>query len=77
MRLQYYATLAVLSPEPRFGFKWNVSDRFRIKGAAGMYSQNLIATNNDRDVVNLFYGFITAPDDIPKRSPPKMATCVR
>ncbi|MEO7080499.1 MAG: hypothetical protein ABIY71_03190, partial [Flavobacteriales bacterium] len=66
IRLQYYATLAVLSPEPRFGFKWNVSDRFRLKGAAGVYSQNLIATNNDRDVVNLFYGFLTAPDDIPK-----------
>lgn len=64
-RMQYYATLAVMSPEPRFGFKWNVSDRFRIKGAAGLYSQNLIATNNDRDVVNLFYGFITAPDDVP------------
>src|SRR5690606_4151792 len=66
LRLQYYATLAVLSPEPRFGFKWNVSERFRLKGAAGLYSQNLIATNNDRDVVNLFYGFITAPDDIPR-----------
>src|SRR5690606_27601034 len=30
LRLQYYATLAVLSPEPRFGFKWNVSERFRL-----------------------------------------------
>ncbi|MCO6482442.1 MAG: carboxypeptidase-like regulatory domain-containing protein [Flavobacteriales bacterium] len=66
IRLQYYATLAVLNPEPRLGFKLNVTDRFRVKGAAGLYSQNLIATNNDRDVVNLFYGFITAPEDIPK-----------
>lgn len=66
LRMQYYATLAVLSPEPRLGVKWNVSERFRLKGAAGLYSQNLIATNNDRDVVNLFYGFITAPDDIPR-----------
>lgn len=66
IRMQYYATLAIMSPEPRFGFKYNVNDRFRVKGAAGLYSQNLIATNNDRDVVNLFYGFITAPEDIPK-----------
>lgn len=65
IRFQYYATLAVMSPEPRLGFKWNISDRLRFKGAAGMYTQNLIATNNDRDVVNLFYGFITAPDDLP------------
>lgn len=64
-RLQYYATLAITSPEPRLGVKWNVSDRFRIKAAVGKYSQNLIATNSDRDVVNLFYGFITAPEDIP------------
>ncbi|MCI1753127.1 MAG: carboxypeptidase-like regulatory domain-containing protein [Flavobacteriales bacterium] len=65
VRLQYYATLAVLSPEPRLGVKFNLSDRLRLKGAAGMYTQNLIATNSDRDVVNLFYGFITAPSDIP------------
>jgi hypothetical protein len=74
MRLQYYATLAVLSPEPRLGFKFNLSDRLRIKGAAGIYSQNLIATNNDRDVVNLFYGFLTAPDDIPKTLTTKNGT---
>ena len=66
LRFQYYATLAVMNPEPRIGFKVNVTDRFRIKGAGGLYSQNLIATNNDRDVVNLFYGFITAPEDIPR-----------
>ena len=66
LRLQYYATIAVLNLEPRIGVKFNVSNRFRLKGAAGRYSQNLIATNNDRDVVNLFYGFLTSPDDIPK-----------
>jgi hypothetical protein len=65
IRLQYYATLAVFSPEPRLGIKFNVTDRFRLKGAGGMYTQNLIATNSDRDVVNLFYGFLTAPTDIP------------
>ena len=31
-----------------------------------MYSQNLIAANSDRDVVNLFYGFLSGPDDAPK-----------
>ncbi|MFT3886106.1 MAG: TonB-dependent receptor [Flavobacteriales bacterium] len=61
----YYATLGVLSPEPRLGLKWNITDFLRVKAAAGRYSQNLIAANSDRDVVNLFYGFLTAPDDIP------------
>jgi hypothetical protein len=64
-RLQYYASLAEASPEPRIGAKLNVTDNFRLKGAAGMYSQNLIAGVSDRDVVNLFYGFLSAPDNSP------------
>ncbi len=66
IRLQYYSSLAEFSPEPRLGIKWNVSDKFRLKFGAGMYSQNLIATSSDRDVVNLFYGFISGPDNLPK-----------
>ena len=29
-----------------------------------MYSQNLISANSDRDIVNLFYGFISGPDNL-------------
>lgn len=64
-RLQYYASLSNISPEPRLSFKYNITPHIRIKGAAGMYSQNLIAANSDRDVVNLFYGFLSGPDDAP------------
>ncbi|MGB0423310.1 MAG: TonB-dependent receptor [Flavobacteriales bacterium] len=65
MRLQYYSSLGQFSPEPRLGVKYKVSPRFRLKGAAGMYSQNLIAANSDRDVVNLFYGFLNGPQNLP------------
>ncbi len=65
-RLHYYASLSVANPEPRLGFKWNISDNFRFKLAAGRYSQNLVAANSDRDVVNLFYGFLSAPDNLPR-----------
>ncbi|MEZ5058951.1 MAG: TonB-dependent receptor [Saprospiraceae bacterium] len=61
-RLQYYASQATASPEPRFGFKYNVTDGFRIKGAAGWYSQNLVSSVNERDVVNLFVGFLAGPE---------------
>ncbi|HQQ94874.1 MAG TPA: TonB-dependent receptor [Bacteroidia bacterium] len=61
-RAQYYATLAVFSPEPRIAAKYNVNKRFRLKGAAGLYSQTLMSASSDRDVVNLFYGFINAPE---------------
>lgn len=66
LRLHYYASLSVANIEPRFGFKWNISDNLRFKLAAGRYSQNLVAANNDRDVVNLFYGFLASPEDLPR-----------
>jgi hypothetical protein len=65
-RLHYYASLGEASPEPRLGIKYNLSDNFRLKLAAGMYSQNLIAANSDRDVVNLFYGFLSGPENLQK-----------
>ncbi len=63
-RVHYYASLATISPEPRLGFKYNITDNFRIKGAGGLYSQNLLSATSDRDVVNLFYGFLSGPDNL-------------
>jgi len=63
-RVQYYASLAEISPEPRLGYKYNVTDKFRLKMAVGMYSQNLISANSDRDIVNLFYGFLSGPSNL-------------
>ncbi len=65
LRLQYYASLSALSLEPRLSVKYNVAKNFRLKMAAGMYSQNLVSTTYDRDVVNLFYGFISSPQNLP------------
>ncbi len=61
-RLQYYATLGVTSPEPRIAMKVNLTPKIRLKGAGGFYSQTLMGANSDRDIVNLFYGFINAPE---------------
>ena len=65
-RVQAYASLSEVSPEPRLAIKYNVNDWFRIKAAGGYYTQNLIAANSDRDVVNLFYGFLSGQADLPK-----------
>ncbi len=62
MRLQYYATLNFLSPEPRASLKFNFTRKIRFKAAAGIYSQTMFSANSDRDVVNLFYGFVNGPD---------------
>jgi hypothetical protein len=63
-RLHYYATLSTFSPEPRLGVKFNATSNLRFKFAGGLYSQNLIAANSDRDIVNLFYGFLSGPEDL-------------
>ena len=65
-RLQRYASLQENSPEPRIRLKYNLTKRFRFKGAAGLYSQNLMSAVSDRDVVNLFYGFLSGPENLPK-----------
>lgn len=65
-RVQYYASLGNISPEPRLGIKFNANEKFRLKFAGGMYSQNLISAISDKDVVNLFYGFLSGPDNLQK-----------
>lgn len=67
LRIQWYASLANVSPEPRLAAKYLLTDHIRLKLATGVYSQNLIAANSDRDVVNLFYGFLSGPDNLPRR----------
>jgi len=62
-RISFYPSLGATEPEPRIGLKYNISDRIRFKAAAGIYTQNFISTKSDRDVVNLFTGFISGPDD--------------
>jgi len=63
-RLQYYANINVVSPEPRLAAKYAVSKNIRLKFATGLYSQNLISTTSDRDVTNLFNGFAVNPSGV-------------
>ncbi len=63
LRLQLYPSQTSTNIEPRFGAKYNATDFFRIKLAGGLYSQNLIGSVNEQDVVNLFVGFLTGPEE--------------
>ena len=45
---------------------YHIMKAVRFKGAAGMYSQSLMSASSNKDVVNLFYGFINGPDGLPK-----------
>lgn len=65
VRFHYYGSLSELSVEPRLGLKYSITEDFRFKASGGKYSQNLVAANSDRDVVNLFYGFLSGATDLP------------
>lgn len=65
LRLQRYASIFANRLEPRLRMKYNLTDRVRFKSALGYYSQNLMSAVSDRDVVNLFYGYLSGPDDLP------------
>ncbi len=65
-RLQYFASFNNLSPEPRLQGKVNFTKKIRMKFAGGLYSQSLMSASSDRDVVNLFYGFINGPENLPE-----------
>jgi hypothetical protein len=66
LRLHYYATLKNFSPEPRLDMLFNANEKLRFKMATGIFSQNLISSNSDRDVVNLFYGFLSGSSNLPE-----------
>ncbi|MCC6818981.1 MAG: TonB-dependent receptor [Bacteroidia bacterium] len=66
MRVQYYASLGNTSLEPRVNGKYLINSRLTVKGGVGKYSQNLLSAFSDRDVVNLFYGFLSGPDNLQK-----------
>ncbi|MCQ2270019.1 MAG: TonB-dependent receptor [Bacteroidales bacterium] len=63
-RLQYYTSLSKVSPEPRLAIKYNITKNIRLKLSGGMYSQNYISVTSDRDVVNLFYGYVSSPSSL-------------
>lgn len=63
LRVQFYASQPALAIEPRLGLKYNITKGFRLKAAGGFYSQNLISTVNELDVVNFFVGFLAGPSE--------------
>ena len=66
LRLQNYTSLGETSLEPRLGLKYNVNEKFRLKSSFGKFSQNLMATSSERDVVNLFSGFLSSTNSLPE-----------
>ena len=68
MRLQYYPSLGDANFEPRLQYRLTLKkQKLYFKMAVGRYSQNLLSASSDRDVVNLFYGFLSGPNNLPNQ----------
>ncbi len=67
VRATVFASVQEVRLEPRLSVKYNFNEDLRAKAAAGLYSQDLMSARSDRDVVNLFYGFLSAPAELQNR----------
>ncbi len=63
-RFSHYASLDESYFEPKLSLKYNINGNFRLKAALGQYSQSFIDTKSDRDIVNLFTGYLTTGPDL-------------
>jgi len=66
IRFQNYTSLGELSIEPRVGLKYSITERMRVKSSFGIFSQNLMSTSSERDVINLFSGFLASTNSLPE-----------
>lgn len=64
LRVQVYASLNTVSPEPRLGLKYNANENLRFKFSGGRFSQNFTSASSDKDIVNLFNGLLSAPTNV-------------
>ena len=59
--LDYKKYTLGMSPEPRLGIKYIISEKMRFKLChLDFIPENILSTNSDRDVVNLFTGIISS-----------------
>lgn len=63
IHIHYYNNQVRAQLEPRIRAKLNFS-RVSLSAGAGIYSQNLLSAASDRDVVNFFQGFLSAPSGV-------------
>lgn len=63
-RAQAYASRSTVSPEPRLGLKYNMTEKMRLKFSGGRFSQNFTSASSDKDVVNLFNGLLSSPTNL-------------
>lgn len=63
VHIHYYNNQVRAQLEPRLRAKLNLN-RVSLSAGAGLYSQNLLAAVSDRDVVNFFQGFLSAPTGV-------------
>ena len=65
LNIHYYSSESHLAIEPRLQFKYNLNSVVSLNFATGLYSQDLISTVAEQDIINLFQGYYTGTNLIP------------
>ncbi len=64
IRVQVYSSISEITLEPRIAAKYNATEKFRLKLSGGRFTQNFTSASSDKDIVNLFNGILTAPQNV-------------
>ncbi|MEY4520992.1 MAG: hypothetical protein RIT10_177 [Bacteroidota bacterium] len=64
IRVQVYSAISEITLEPRIAAKYNATEKFRLKLSGGRFTQNFTSASSDKDIVNLFNGILTAPQNV-------------
>ena len=64
VRVQVYSSISEITLEPRIAAKYNATEKFRLKLSGGRFTQNFTSASSDKDIVNLFNGILTAPQNV-------------
>jgi hypothetical protein len=64
VRVQVYSSISEITVEPRIAAKYNATEKFRLKLSGGRFTQNFTSASSDKDIVNLFNGILTAPQNV-------------
>jgi hypothetical protein len=64
VRSQVYSAIGEITFEPRIAAKYNATEKLRLKLSGGRFTQNFTSASSDKDIVNLFNGILTAPQNV-------------
>src|SRR5690554_5853632 len=64
VRVQTYPSASTIIPKPHLNMKLNTTENLRFKMSGDYYSQNFTSSSSDKDIITLFYRFLSTPTNM-------------